>query len=63
MGPITSPRPGPTLAIAAPAPEIAVRKSSPISVRTAVMTPKMSAKTKTKVITAPITESGMARPL
>ena len=51
VGPIVEPKPGPTLEIAVAAPDIAVRKSSPINPRPVAKTAKERAYRKKNPIT------------
>ncbi len=55
LGPITSPRPGPTLASAAAAPDALVMKSSPSAASASATAMKPSANRKKKLITASAT--------
>ena len=62
-GPTTGPRPGPTFAMAVPADDTAVTRSSPISVSAIAATPKVSANRNMKLITEAVTLSWMGLPL
>ena len=61
-GPILSPRPGPILAMAVAAPEIEVRKSSPVRASATATSPRVSTKKPKKAITESMTSSVMGAP-
>ena len=62
-GPIVSPRPGPTLAIADAAPETEVRKSRPSMPRRSASTAKQTTNRKKKPMTEAATASEIGRRL
>ncbi len=62
-GPMVSPRPGPTLASAVPAPEIAVIGSSPVNASAIEKTTKLAKNNNRKLITELMTFCDSGRPL